>query len=77
MKQPDPNDWISASDEPPDFLEYGFHTGRKVEVRRADGSEQITIYQGFGLFGEGGMEALFEDVTHWRPVDCLIFDSED
>lgn len=45
--------------------ECGFHTDRLVEVRFADGSEEETIYQGYGLFGYGdGFEA-----THWRPVE--------
>ncbi len=49
----------------PDFREHGFHTGRKVEVRRASGIEEVTIYQGYGLFGDG--LNMFDDATHWRP----------
>lgn len=61
------SEWIEIDEEGglPDFREYGFHTGKKVDVRHLDGSEEVTIYQGYGLFGSG--LAMFEHVTHWRP----------
>ena len=54
--------WIAIS-ELPDFRIYGFHTGKKVEVRYADGEEDVVIYHGYGMFGKDNRE----DVTHWRP----------
>lgn len=60
-------DWIEiAKGGLPDFTKYGFHTGLKVEVRHLDGSEELTIYQGHGLFGNG--LSMFEPCTHWRPA---------
>lgn len=59
-------DWIKLDDEEPDFRIYGFHTGKKVEVRKDDGTEEVTIYQGYGLFGNG--KSMFDAVTHWRPA---------
>ena len=60
------DDWIKIEAKTlPNFKEYGFHTGKKVEVRRIDGSEEVTIYQGYGLFGNG--LSMFKGATHWRP----------
>lgn len=60
-------DWREIEkDGLPDFKEYGFHTGKKVMVRRADGLEEETIYQGYGLFGNG--ISMFNDATHWKQV---------
>lgn len=63
------SDWIEIDEEKglPDFREHGFHTGKKVEVRRIDGSKEVTIYQGYGLFGNG--LSMFNHVTHWRPCN--------
>jgi hypothetical protein len=66
--------WIDAQkDGLPNFRIHGFHTGRKVAVRRKDGSEQVTLYHGYGLFGDRGCSMLehFEDITHWRPHMAL------
>ena len=67
------HDWIAVPTletvgEYPDFRMYGFHTGRKVEVRFADGKEDVVIYQGYGMFGENNRE----DVTHWRPSPNVV-----
>lgn len=61
-------DWIKieSAKDLPSFVEYGFQTGKKVEVRRLYGSEEVTIYQGYGLFGNG--LSMFEPCTHWRPT---------
>mgnify|MGYP001559255866 FL=1 len=56
--------WICIEDGLPDFREYGFQTGQTVMVRRIDGSEEETIYQGYGLFGNG--ISMFLPVTHWK-----------
>ena len=56
------NHWIAVAEEYPDFRLYGFHTGNKVEVRFADGLEEVVVYHGFGVFGNDNRE----DVTHWR-----------
>lgn len=58
---------IKSTADLPNFQKYGFQTGRKVEVRHLDGSEEVTIYQGYGLFGNG--ISMFEPCTHWRPVE--------
>lgn len=62
-------EWKLLTDAPPDFREYGFHTGRLVQARLVDGREVVTQYQGYELFGHAGYESgeLFDDVTHWRP----------
>jgi len=58
------NNWIEIStQELPSFSEYGFHTGKLVDVRYADGTEETTIYNGYGLFSIHDRE----DATHWRP----------
>lgn len=58
-------DWIHiASQGLPDFIKHGFHTGKLVDVRREDGTEETTIYQGQGLFGNG--VSMFKPATHWR-----------
>ena len=55
--------WI-AMPEYPDFRIYGFHTGKKVQVRYEDGKEEVVLYHGYGMFGKDNRE----DVTHWRPI---------
>lgn len=61
--------WVPVSEGMPDFKVHGFHTGRTVMVRRIDGSEEETIYQGYGLFGNG--ISMFLPVTHWKP-NCEV-----
>lgn len=57
--------WIELTDRTmPNFTIYGYHTGKLIQVRRESGLELKTIYQGWGLFGDGNG---FQDVTHWRP----------
>lgn len=57
-------DWSCVdTDGLPDFRIFGFHTGRMVQVRRANGTESVEKYHGYGMFGK----EMFEDVTHWRP----------
>lgn len=68
LQEKEGRDWIEINQisDLPNFQEYGFHTGKKVEVRRDDGSEEVTIYQGYGLFGNG--LSMFNTATHWRPA---------
>lgn len=56
--------WIDvATSGMPDFREFGFQSGKSLDVRRESGEEVAgVIYQGYGLFGT----ELFQDVTHWR-----------
>ena len=61
-------DWIAVPTlktvgEYPDFRLFGFHTKSRVEVRFSDGTELVTFYGGYGMFGPDNRE----DVTHWRP----------
>ena len=61
------SDWKEIKKEGlPNFIIYGFHTGKKLMVRSIDGSETETIYQGYGLFGNG--ISMFDGYTHWREL---------
>lgn len=51
-----------AKDGLPDFTKHGFHLGKMVHVRYADGMEALVYYQGYGMFGKDNRE----DVTHWK-----------
>ena len=52
----------------PDFNEYGFHTGKFLDVKLADGCVlTCVVYQGQGIFGAGDG---LQDVAQWRPHIC-------
>ena len=59
------------TDEPPDFTEHGFHTGRKVEYKLNTGQIIFDIYQGYGIFGVGRYHDWMAGspcVIAWRPT---------
>jgi hypothetical protein len=62
------NNWNDVRNKMPNFVVDGnIVTDMPVEVRRADGTEEKTIYQGFGHWGYA--PDYITDVTHWKPSD--------
>ena len=71
------SDWISVEDDFPDFRVHGFHTGRKVGFRTADGIEREGRYEGWGMFDDKPSAIPWFDVgfvedskrvTHWKSI---------
>ena len=59
--------WNDVRNQLPNFVADGeVITNLPVEVRRADGREERTIYQGFGHFGYS--PDWITDVTHWKSA---------
>ena len=57
--------WIDVREKMPNFVVDGeLIQNLPVEVRRADGTELKTIYQGFGHWGYA--PDYLTDVTHWK-----------
>ena len=58
--------WIDVQSKLPNFVVDGdIVTDLPVEVRRANGQQERTIYQGYGHFGYA--PDYIKDVTHWKP----------
>ena len=71
-------EWISVAEEgPPNFIEYGFQTRKKMLFKAPDG-EHEGLYWGWGVFfadGKGDIEDSYDvgvtgdhKVTHWMPI---------
>lgn len=64
------SDWQKVDDSipSPNFIEYGFHTGRKVDFRTSDGVDFTGWYEGYGLFcSDTDTNRRDIEATYWRP----------